>query len=222
MDLMNLLRSVEALLYEVVSWMVFYPLTLWRCIVRPIRMALYAEQELTQAQERQFEGALSPPLFLFLTLLIAHALQLRFGSSHGQLPGLLADERVILLFRAVLFSLFPLLFAIQRVRQTGQELTRSSLRPAFYGQCYLAVPFALTVDVSLVVVQAPHGAAVLAGLILFAAATGWYLTCLTRWFTYHGVARWPRAFGRALATVVLGLLAFLAIATAVALATVSQ
>lgn len=51
---MNLLRSAELLLYEVVSWLVFYPLTLWRCIIRPMSMIAYAEQEMTRPPEDQF------------------------------------------------------------------------------------------------------------------------------------------------------------------------
>lgn len=75
MDFTNLLRSAEQLLYEVVSWLVFYPLTLWRCIIRPIPMIAYAEQELTRPPEDRFAEALSPPIFLFLTLIIAHSIQ---------------------------------------------------------------------------------------------------------------------------------------------------
>lgn len=65
MDFMNLLRSAELLLYEVVSWLVFYPLTLLRCIRRPTDMIAYAEQELPRPPEVQFADALSPPIFLF-------------------------------------------------------------------------------------------------------------------------------------------------------------
>ena len=32
MDFMKLLKSLEELLYEVVSWLVFYPLTLWHSL----------------------------------------------------------------------------------------------------------------------------------------------------------------------------------------------
>ena len=222
MDLMNLLRSVEALLYEVVSWLVFYPLTLWRCIVGPDQMALYAERELTEQPEQQFEGALSPPLFLFLTLLIAHGLQETFGSNSVQVQGVLADERSGLLFRAVLFSLFPLLFAIQRVRQLGRSITRTSLRPAFYGQCYLVVPFVLSVDIAIVVFQGATDAARIAGLVIFVAAIGWYLGCLTRWSTFHGVSSAPMAFARSLATLVLGIVIFLAIVVVVGLASLQR
>lgn len=218
MDLMNLLRSVEALLYEIVSWLVFYPLTLFRCIVRPVEMALYAERELTDPPEFQFEDALSPPLFLFLTLLLAHGLQSAFGSSQVVLQGVFGDERTGLLFRAVLFSLFPLLFAIQRVKQIGQQITRSSLRPAFYGQCYIVVPFVLSAEAALVVFQR---SAISGGLILL-AAVAWYVANLTRWSLFHGASSTARAFARVFATVLLAFVGFLAIVVAVALAIMRQ
>lgn len=214
MDLMNLLRSVEALLYEIVSWLVFYPLTLWRCVVRPVEMAIYAEKELTDPPDQQFEGALSPPLFLFLTLLLAHGLQATFGTSQAEIQGVLADLRSGLLFQAVIFSLFPLLFAIQRVKQNGQDITRSSLRPAFYGQCYMVVPFALSVEIALVVFQTSR----ISGAVILLVAIVWYLACLTRWSTYHGVSSAPKASARALGTLILGVLGFLAIVVVVALA----
>lgn len=218
MDLMNLLRSVEALLYEIVSWLVFYPLTLWRCIVSPVEMALYAEKELTDPPDQQFEDALSPPLFLFLTLLLAHGLQATFGTSQAELPGVLADIRSGLLFQAVIFSLFPLLFAIQRVKQTGQDITRSSLCPAFYGQCYMVVPFALSVEIALVVFQTSR----ITGAVVLLAATIWYLACLTRWSTNDGVSSTPKAFARALGTLVFGALGFMTIVVVVALAIVQR
>lgn len=88
MDFMNLLRSAELLLYEVVSWLVFYPLTLWRCIMRPTAMIAYAEQELTRPPEDQFAEALSPPIFLFLTLVIAHMVQSGIFHMGIRLPDL--------------------------------------------------------------------------------------------------------------------------------------
>ena len=37
MNFFNLLQSLDELLYEVMSWLVFYPMTLWRVLVRPPR-----------------------------------------------------------------------------------------------------------------------------------------------------------------------------------------
>ncbi len=59
MDLMNLLRSIEALLYELVSWLVFYPVTVWRCLRHPHQMMAYAEKQLSEPTEAQFQDAVS-------------------------------------------------------------------------------------------------------------------------------------------------------------------
>ena len=219
MDLMNLLRSVEALLYELVSWLVFYPLTLWRCIVHPHKMALYAERELTDPPGEQFVDALSPPLFLFISLVLAHFLQVNFGSPQQVIGGILGEERSLLLFRAVLFSLFPLLVGVQRVRETGQKLTRSSLRPAFYGQCYLVAPFAIMMDIAMIVGQGSFSAAGPLALAIFGVGLAWYLACLTEWFTARGINSRPMAFVRALVTVLAAAVIFIGIAYVVAVAT---
>jgi hypothetical protein len=46
MDFMRVLRSFEELLYEVASWLVFYPLTMWKALRRPQAMMRYADAEL--------------------------------------------------------------------------------------------------------------------------------------------------------------------------------
>lgn len=204
MDLMNLLRSIEALLYEIVSWLLFYPLTLWRCLRHPLRMMIYAERELTDLPEKQFDDVLSPPLFLFLTLIIAHIIELQIGMEPHGLSGALQDERNLLIFRAVLFSLFPLLVGIQRVRQLGQRLTRATLRPAFYSQCYLAAPFVLMVDLGMLVGRLPQERASVVGMFIFLAGLAWYLSSLTAWFVQHGKTSRFQALVRAFGTVLIG------------------
>ena len=214
MDFVSLLKSIEELLYELVSWRLFHPLTLWKCVRRPIQMMLYAEAELSvDDPKKRFVDALSPPIFLLLTTLLAHLVELRLDRpAEITLTGVLADDRNLLLFRAVVFSLFPLLLATQRVRQLGQPLTRETLRPAFYSQCYIAVPFALSVDVAGIAVRQEANAAVMPGLCIFAAGLAWYIGVLTRWLAIHGGNSRGRAFLKATAMVVLGLLAnFLAL-----------
>ena len=36
MNVLTILRSVEELLYEVMSWLLFYPRTLWTTLTRPL------------------------------------------------------------------------------------------------------------------------------------------------------------------------------------------
>ncbi len=46
MDFMRLLKSLEELLYELASWLIFYPMTMWRTLRRPQAMMHYADVEL--------------------------------------------------------------------------------------------------------------------------------------------------------------------------------
>ena len=214
MDMTNLLRSIEALLFEVVSWLAFYPVTFWRCVRHPINMMNYAEKQLQEPTETQFNDALAPPLFLFLTVFVAHLVELRSGPS--TFAGLLQDDRNLLLFRAALFSLFPLAAAIQRVRQLGVPLTRASLRPAFYSQCYLAAPFVLLLDLGGILAQ--FGSSYMAAAILLnVIGAVWYLAGLSVWFSYHHQDGLLRGFFRALMTFGAAAAILLAIAASIAL-----
>src|SRR6187401_3303285 len=78
MQFMQLLRSLDELLYEVMGWLVFFPLTLWRTLLHPLQMMEYAGRELGDAEDRQYDDTLSPPLFLLLALLVSHGLELAF------------------------------------------------------------------------------------------------------------------------------------------------
>ena len=42
MDLLKILRSFEEFLFEAVSWLVFYPLTLWRILRGELKLQSYA------------------------------------------------------------------------------------------------------------------------------------------------------------------------------------
>lgn len=207
MDFMNLLRSAELLLYEVVSWLVFFPLTLWRCITRPTAMIAYAERELALPPEEQFSEALSPPIFLFLTLMIAHVMQTSLFHSGVAFTGLLADQRNLLILRAVAFSLFPLLLGIQHVRLAGQPLNRKTLRPMFYAQCYVTVPFVLALDLALMLSGSGRG---LVGLAVFVVGLIWYAVALSRGFMVHRNIGRTSALVQTLVAILLGFICFLA------------
>lgn len=58
---MKWLNSLDELLYEVMSWLVFYPLTLWRTLLQPIGMMKYADRQLDLPEAEQYTDALSPP-----------------------------------------------------------------------------------------------------------------------------------------------------------------
>ena len=216
MDLMNLLKSIEELLYEIVSWLLFYPLTFWKCVRHPIRMMAYAEDELGSDSDTRYAAAISPPIFLFLTLIIAHLAELRFGLPTQELTGALADQRNLLLFRAVLFSLFPLMMSVQRIRGLGLPLTRDTLRPAFYSQCYAAAPFALSFDIAMTTVRYGTSGTLVVAAVSLVAGLVWYIAVETHWFALHVGVRHGFALARVVATILVGALLFILIALATA------
>ena len=74
MHFMQLLQALDELLYEIMSWLVFFPLTLWRSLTRPLRTMDYSDRELAGQAEQQYDDTLSPPLFLLIALLVSHGL----------------------------------------------------------------------------------------------------------------------------------------------------
>lgn len=181
------LKSIDDLLYEVASWLVFYPVTLWRSFRHPLTMMDYATRELDRPDEERFDEALSPPILLLLTILVAHGFELSLiGDSElvaktTGFAGIISDDTSLILLRLVAFASFPLIFAVRTVRRNGR-LTRSSLEPAFFSQCYANAPYALLVSLASTLWQLPDAASqTAAGLILVASALS-FMAVETAWF----------------------------------------
>jgi len=211
---MKLLKSLEELLYELVSWLIFYPLTMWRSVVRPLSMMRYADIELTERPGDQYDDTLSPPLFLLITLLLSQGVSGALPSIYD--PGAAAKElgsgSNLLLARGVIFGLFPLCMAVTLLRSKKIRITRASLRPPFFSQCYVAAPFAFVLALGFDFFSMPQEQGVLAGLVTLVVATVWYAQAQIRWFMRDlgiGAARAILAFVGAflLATIAALLLA---------------
>ena len=176
MDFMKLIKSLEALLYEVMSWLVFYPRTLWLALTRPLYLMRYADTELGDSDEERYSDTLSPPIFLALTLGIAHLIELTHGWE--QLDGISADDRNLLAFRLVAFALIPLMLSLRMLRLGDAQLDRKTLRPPFYAQCFVAAPFALMLDLAAIF----RDTSPVFSVVLAAVAFAWLLTVETLWF----------------------------------------
>lgn len=184
MDFMKLLKSLEELLYELVSWLLFYPLTMWRSVANPLSMMRYADSELADRPEDQYEDTLSPPLFLLITLLLSQGLSGAFPTEYD--PTIIAKElgsgSNLLIARGVVFGIYPLCMAVAMLRQQSVRITRNSLRPPFFSQCYVAAPFAFMVGLAFDFLFMPHAQGVTIGLVTLALATLWYAQAQVRWF----------------------------------------
>lgn len=198
---MKWINSLDELLYEVMSWLLFFPVTLLRTIFAPLDMMTYADRQLALPETEQYDEALSPPLFLAIALLFAHAVSLALGepdkivaNQHG-LAGLINDDTSALALRLVVFASFPLLAAVRSLRRQGIPLGRGALRLPFYAQCYPVAVFALglSLGVSLTIVHAPS--VVIAGRVLIGLSLIYYMVLETRWFATQGPGGYLRAVG---------------------------
>ena len=191
MNFMQLLKSLDELLYEVMSWLIFYPITLWRTLRHPWQMMDYSDREQKQRAEDQYDDTIGPPLFLLISLLLSHAIELAvigespIVASQQGLDRLIDDDTSLMMLRMITFSIFPLVMATRLVRARRAGLTRTTLRAPFFGQCYVAAPFALAMGFAGTLIQCHGVTAPVAGLSLGLLALIWYFVLEVRWFAQH-------------------------------------
>ncbi|MDM9623310.1 MULTISPECIES: permease [unclassified Rhizobium] len=174
MDFMKLLKLLEELLYEMVSWLVFYRITMWRSSVGPFRMMQYADDELADRPESPSYpsdrtcGFQRPSLDLC-------------GRSPSRAPFINRQSPAA---RGVISGVLPLVMAVTLVKRKKIRLTRETLRPPFYSQCYVASLFVLFAGFGLDLILIPHQSGLAAGIGVVAVATIWYGLAQVRWFRY--------------------------------------
>jgi len=203
MDLYKLIKSLEEFLYEVATWLLFYPRTFWISLTRPASLAVYTDVELSENVDDQFTDVVSPPMFFLLSLLLAHGLELathqHFGDHKSELANrVFESDTSLLIFRSIAFSLFPLFMANGLMRRLRMPVDRNTLRRPFYMQCFFTAPFIILTSIAGMLMQWNTVDIRLAGVALWAVATARYLMVEASWFRERlGVSR-TRAFGIAL------------------------
>ncbi|KPF46904.1 hypothetical protein [Rhizobium sp. AAP43] len=219
MDFMKLLKSLEELLYELVSWLVFYPVTFWRTLSRPLQMMRYADIELGDNPEDQYEDTLSPPLFLLITLMIAQSVAglMPLAVKPEALGGELSSTANLLIARGVIFSVFPLVMAVTLLGKKGQRLTRNSLRPPFFSQCYVAAPFVMVATLGLDMLMLKTDRWDGMGIAAMVLATLWYGQAQIRWFMRDLAIGPVRASLLVVAALIIALIATLLLTVAIGL-----
>ena len=215
MNFFNLLQSLDELLYEVMSWLVFYPVTLWRTLVRPLQMMDYSDVEQGDAADEQYTDTLSPPLFLLLSLILVHAAEIALVGANAVevskvgLSALVSNDTDLIILRIVTYSLFPVLMATRRVRARKVEVNRQTLRAPFYSQCYGAALLAILLGSGELLIRLGHEWSLLAGAALMLFGLLWFGTLQTAWFDQHLKCGRLRAFGQASRAMVESLVAVL-------------
>lgn len=188
MNFVQWLNSLDELLYELMSWLVFFPVTLWRIVRHPLATMRYAEDQLLLEPDQQYRGTVSPPIMLILAIVLLQGIGLAEGgvnpivaNRHG-LAGLVTDNTTLLLLRLVLFASFALILATRKVQRSDVDFDRDTLKPAFYAQCYAIAPFALLVGGGLGAALHPHAIVQPFGIAALVAAFLFYGLVQVSWF----------------------------------------
>lgn len=206
---LTILRSVEELLYEVMSWLLFYPRTLLMTLRHPLKTMRYSDAEQRDRPEKQYLETLSPPMFLVLSILLAHGIELIAGFGvEGRHTGLgamiTASDQNLLIFRALMFALHPLVFAWAWLHLSGRKIDRDTLRPPFFAQCYLSGATSILVSLGSMGVRDDALWTTLLGALVILVATIWYIAIQRRWLmSVEGMTGWRAglwAFGLFAAT----------------------
>lgn len=204
MSFLTILKSLDDLLYEVVSWIVFYPVTLWRALRHPLSMMRYADTELRDPVEKQYPDVLSPPQFLLVTLLLSHLIELAvigdspLVASRARLAVLISDDTNLIALRVFAFAIYPLMMALRMVRAKKQKLDRQTLKLPFFAQCYAAAPLALVMGIGGTLIACTPAKLKVAGLIVMAMAIVWFIWLETTWFRREGRKSSLAALGNAM------------------------
>lgn len=193
MDFMKILRSLEELVFEVMSWLVFYPLVFFRTLFVPRRMLDHAHAELLKPDDEQFDDALSPPLFLMLSLLISHLARVVIGPlAPTPLPDFpikaLRSHENVVVFQSMLYGVFPLLFALERTVTARQALTRRTLRGHVYPEYFPGAVYALVMSIALMV-AAGWPALSAPAVLVSVGISGWYVAVEAFWRRHNGYGR---------------------------------
>lgn len=216
MDFLKILRSFEEFIFEAMTWLLFYPLTLWRILARPLSTMAYSDREQRDNDEGRYDDAISPPLLLLFTLILTNivAFALHVPKPADESTAMRAIEsspQNLVLFRSLVFSLLPLVAAVTLLVARRARLSRESLRPPFYAQCYLVAPLTMALSGGGLIFQ--RGDINNAwGLGLMAVAGAWFVVHQTRWFASELKVGAPKALG------LTGLVLLIAVTYFVALA----
>lgn len=211
MPFLIFLKSFEVLLYEVMSWLVFYPRTLWRTGRHPLRLMERTEAELKLPPAEQFRDVVSPPIFLLLTVVAANAIEVAVVGNNALidkgigLAAMISDHTSLILFRLLVFATLPVIAGAFALAAMRRPLNRDTLQPLFYAQCFATTPVVLLCSIAETVTRLPNPAANIPAALMFATAALFYLGVEASWFSREAKRGWLAAILWAVAALAMSL-----------------
>ena len=151
MDPLQLLKSLEAAVFEVALWVLLLPKTLLRILRRPVWVLDYTTAEFAKPEAGRFDDYLSPVSFWLLVAVGPYLWATSTIRHHYDLPAPSGDAMSHLsiinryMICALLLVAAPLTVAVIFSLIRGHGVTRRVLLPHFAAQCYLQSPALLAV-----------------------------------------------------------------------------
>jgi hypothetical protein len=204
MPFIHVARSLDDLLYEIMTWLIFYPVTLWRSVRHPLRTMEYARGELGKEPGTQFRETLRPPIFLLVTVMLAYVVELAavgesaVVTSDSGVANLIDDDQSVMIFRIVGLALFPVVLAAIEAGLGRQPVNRHTLQEPFYAQCFLAAPLVLALCLATTGVRRPEQWLEPASLAAAVLATLLYICAEAAWLVRSTKSTWSRALPAAI------------------------
>jgi hypothetical protein len=195
MPFLIFLKSFEVLLYEVMSWLVFYPRTMWRAVRHPLQMMERTEDELKLAPAEQFRDVISPPIFLLLTVIAANSFEVAVVGNNALiddgvgLAAMITDNSSLILFRLIVFASLPVVAGVLALAAMRRQVDRVTLQPVFYAQCFATTPVVLLCSIAATITRLPQRAANIPAAIIFAAAVLFFIIVEASWFVHEARQR---------------------------------
>lgn len=146
MDFFNIPKLIEQGVYDVMMWILFFPLTVLRMIVSPRRTLRYVREQAAQDHDTAFSDAMRPALFLAIAIIVGSlispddldALRAATGSTLGKM--VYSSWTSVTAFSMIALCLVPLVGALLLDLLTPGRVSRESLRVPFDQQCYIGAP----------------------------------------------------------------------------------
>jgi hypothetical protein len=181
------------------SWLVFYPRTLWRSVRHPLRLMERTGDELKLAPAEQFRDVVSPPIFLLLTVVAANGIEVAVVGNNPLiddgigLATMITDNTSLILFRLVAFATLPVISGAFALAVMRRPVDRETLQPVFYGQCFATTPVVLLFSTAATITRLPETAANVPATFIFIAAAVFYIAVEAAWFAWQ--AKRPKSVG---------------------------
>jgi hypothetical protein len=146
MDFFNIPKLIEQGVYDVMMWILFFPLTVLRMIVSPRRTLRYVREQAALDPDTAFSDAMRPALFLAIAIILGSFISpddidvLRATTSSALGKMVYGSWTSITAFSMIALCLVPLVGALLLDLLTPGKVSRESLRVPFDQQCYIGAP----------------------------------------------------------------------------------